>query len=299
MPFAIDSCSNLHWMNSLRKRTHVNVREVREKPTIIYEDHRFLVSVLWYAKHVANVLDSPPLLVTFDRHDDAKAPISSVINTLASYRTTPPTERELFSFVEWELSGMDDDWLIAAMELGIVGDVINIGAEDPGNLDGFETTYADRQGVKHSIWQLPHLHSAFGYQGSLSDTHRKGELQPLWSALGWKRERSGWFFEQAAAETTRIVLDFDLDCFAGELSGHLMAWPFDVIHRRLTLASSYEDTCGWSAKAFLDGLEDRVAFRTIALESPYCGGFGESVSILYALDDVLWNSEIQACRSEL
>lgn len=284
-------------MIELKHRTNINVLQVSDKPVIIYEDHRVLTAVLWHAKHKAKEpVGIPPLLVTFDRHDDAKVPTTSAMAQLKKFRTNPPNERDLFSFVEWELSVLDDDWLLAAMELGVVGDVINIGAEETPNLNGFETVYTDQQQTKHRIWQIPHIHSALGHQGALSDTHQE-QFQPLWDALGWApipgpRDLN----EQSGA--AKIVLDFDLDCFAGELSGHTLAWPFDLIHERMNKRSSIDRTRGWSAKTLLGELEPRILFRTIALESPYCGGFHHSTSILAALDEILWDGEILRRYSE-
>jgi len=289
----MDSARYDDCMFALAQRCHVNVHSVRDKPLVVYEDHRFLLFVLWHAMHRAEArLPSPPLLITFDRHDDAKPPSTSAMGALRTLRQQA-TERDVLACTEWELSTLDDDWLLAAMELGVVGDVINVGAEETPNLDGFVTTHTDHLGQDHRIWQIPHLHSCLAYQGDLSDHARRNDLGSLWSALGWQ---PGSGFDSDPHDLPPIILDFDLDCFADDMSNHLMAWPPELMLQRLRKASTYDLTRGWSAQGFLDALEDRIKFRTVALESGFCGGLSQSSQILDVLDQALWDSELRERR---
>lgn len=290
---------NLGEMHRLSQRSHVNVHQAADRPLVVYEDHRFLVYVLWHALRVSKAFTEPPLLIFFDRHDDAKCPSQSALTELRGLRAGSPSEPEVLSCVEWSLSTLDDDWLLAAMELGVVADAICIGAERDDNLDGFLTTYSDGTGAQHRIWSIPLIWDALGYQGALSDTARRNELQDLWDALQWNPQPYPGGWPRCDGETKQgapIVLDFDLDCFAGELAGHLTAWPSELLIARLSAPSECDTTKGWTAKSFLEQIDARVELRTVALESPYCGGLEASLQILSVLDYALWGESLRKSR---
>jgi hypothetical protein len=272
----------------LGHRANILYYDILGKPLLVYEDHRTTTFVLWHAMHVAHKLEAPPLLLYFDRHDDAKQPQS--LDVIRQLRQEPGSKEKVHEFVEWGLSVLDDDWLIAAMELGLVGDAINIGADDTPNLPQFETIHTDHLGVEHRIWALPHLWHAFDYQQPLSDTAREAEFRGIWDALRWEPGRHPPFATHEGAPP--VVLDFDLDFLAGHFAERIMAWPSDTIHAAFTRMSTYDRTEGWSAARFLEAIEPRVAFRTVARESDHCGGTEESQSVLAALDAVLWYGEL-------
>lgn len=309
-------------MSRLSHRANYDVFSVREKPLVLYEDHRSLVFVLWHALHAAKVIDRAPLLIYFDGHDDAKPVTGTALARVRELRAGAPTAREIFDFVEWELSPLDDDWLIAAMELGLVGDAICIGASCTPNLESeadldaeavesarriremFSGTtaqdephrilppragelcakYVDHRGNTHRIWLLPHLWKALATRGALEDAFRADYFGSLWEALDWDPGNS-WF--KGTKGLAPVVLDVDLDCFAISAEGETFAWPARFFRR-----FSKQSATGRSALDFLAGLEHRVAFRTVARESPYCGGTAESENILASLDQVLWGGEL-------
>ncbi|MBX3233566.1 MAG: hypothetical protein KIT84_11220 [Labilithrix sp.] len=309
-------------MSRLSHRANYDVHTVREKPLVLYEDHRSLFFVLWYALHAAKVIERAPLLIYFDGHDDAKPVSGKALARLRELRAGAPTAREVFDFVEWELSPLDDDWLLAAMELGLVGDAICVGASCTPNLDSHAdldpeavesarrmrelfsgakgkdephrvlpgrgeelcARYEDHGGDSHRIWLLPHLWKALATRGALEDAVRASYFGSLWDALDWDPS-SGWF--KGTTGLTPIVLDVDLDCFAISAEGGTFAWPPRFFKRFTERSDS-----GQTALDFLAGLEHRVAFRTVARESPYCGGTADSENILASLDHVLWNGEL-------
>lgn len=269
---------------SLTHRTNIHVYQSENKPIVLYEDHRSLVFVLWYALNKAKTYTKPPMLIYFDGHDDAKQPSIAAMRAAEEVRKGA-SEKDVFSFVEWELGGLDDDWLIAAMEIGVVGDALLVGCEDASNLQGFLSIHTDHRGDTHRIWHIHNLWDALEYQGALTDVVRKSEFQDLWTALGW--EPRGWF----NSNETNLVLDFDLDCFAGEFAGCTLPWPHDVLINSFQRQSRQLNN-GMSAQRFLRTLCDRSPFVTIARESPYCGGTAHSQQILETLDQILWDGDL-------
>lgn len=273
-------------MQRLSHRANFHTYSVDGKPVVLYEDHRSLVFVLWHALHTAKVLTAPPMLVYFDQHDDAKAPSSAAMLAAQTLRKSS-TEKDILSFVEWDLGVLDDDWLFGAMELGVVGDAVLVGCEDAGNLGRFDSTYVDHTGISHRIWHLDHLWDALENKGSLTDQCRRSELSPLWDALGWNPQ--GYF----ATEAVNLVLDFDLDCFAGRFAGCTLPWPPDIFANSFA-RRSVELNGRISAQEFLLALRDQSPFVTIARESPFCGGTAHSQQILETLDQILWGGELFA-----
>lgn len=277
----------------LSHRAHLQERKVYGKPLILYEDHRALTYVLWHANRTG-LLSAPPLLVMFDRHDDCKAPSPRALQRAAELRQSG-TERAVHEFVEWDLSPLDDDWVRASFELGILSHVILIGAEHHSNTEARRTTFTDSGGSEHIVWRIGHLWDALDHRGDLSDFARHAELQELWRALEWPPRG---YREEPPDQTTSdtpIVLDFDLDCFSGTIGDHHMAWPPELIHACFNRRPR-GGLQGSSALEFLEHIESRVKLRTIARESQCCGGTRESQGILETLDAVLWHGELFAIR---
>ena len=272
-------------LSELEHRTHIIHKEHDEKHVLLYEDHRTLAFVLWVARHELGLLKGPVTLVMFDYHDDARTPVSAMAQ-IKKFRANPPTEREFHSFVEWDLGPIDDDWLLASMELDLVGDVLLFGAQKTSNLDqtSNETIHKDHTGQEHRIWECGHLWGALSRNGCLvePDVSAAAPFQDLRRAIGWDA-RSGFVGE--VDEAPEVVLDFDLDCFTGPLGGRTYAWPHLLEEFRTVHVSHGR---AHSAERFLRSLAERVSFTTIARESPYCGGTSESQAILATVCEVLW-----------
>lgn len=273
-------------MNDLMHRANIDVQEVFGKPLVVYEDHRSLVFVLWHALKVEKIFSEPPVLFYFDAHDDGKTPSDSALKSIERFVSSGGQDpRELYDIIEWELSPLDDDWLIAAFELGLVSDAVSVGVHH----DTFQTfphNITDHRGVSHQVWKLSHLWYELDYQGNLSDLVRGQQLDPLWDILHWKP-----CGDTIYSGDPRLVLDMDLDCFSTVVDGALVPWPELLLRERFERRQT-EGCKGLSAKDFLRWLEPQVAFRTIAKESPYCGGMQASQRILNALDKILWNSKL-------
>ncbi|MEZ4453005.1 MAG: hypothetical protein R3B09_26330 [Nannocystaceae bacterium] len=275
-------------MKELNFRTNIQCFEMAQKPVVLYEDHRSILFALWHAKWVAELLTKPHTLVTFDLHDDLRTPSSDVRKKALNFRNGGD-EREFYSFVEWEVGALDDDWVIIAMDLGLVGDVINVGAgdEEGGNLADPFVSIPDisETETSHRVWKLDHLWNALAARGALRDIARRDTLEPLWKTIGWDPEKL--IFENNVS----IILDFDLDCFSikGPDDCCRIAWPPEIM---IDLFERESD-CGLSSTQFIRRLRDESTIVTIAKESPYCGGTWQSEVILDTLSRILFDDRLR------
>lgn len=260
------------------------------KSVIVYEDHRYLLNILDHARRCGKVPQgSGVTLVMFDGHDDARETCVPK-KRLKAIRRKWPSQKSFWSFVEWELSPNDDDWVIVGMELGLIENVVLIGAHVTHNIEAMTATldhgeYIDASGGRHFVANMTHLWAGLGHQGWLVDTARSNVLEPIWRILGWNLRT----FDPDSAPAP-LVLDFCLDCFAykGPTDRPARPWqpedffqPFETRYGRRT------------ARELLRTLASISPFIGICRESPYCGGFGGSDTILGYLDALLFDGKIR------
>lgn len=111
---------------------------------VIYDDHRFILPVLWCARK-EGLIDNLPTLMTWDYHFDNNIDHASIDNAPQALSVDQSVE-EVFDFAD-KLQGDDDTWLTAAMEGGLVGDAI-YGFLPSTDGDGFRAMgsgYRDRR----------------------------------------------------------------------------------------------------------------------------------------------------------
>ncbi len=182
------------------------------------------------------------LLVTLDRHLDLVPP--------ASPKEIPDASaglRALDEYARWELDVRNYDHILAAMECGLVGDLIVIARARPrGAWEG--STYTDRRGQVHRIVVAPHI-------DRLSDGYGTREASP----------------ESKEAETllstgAPVLLDVDLDCFTTPSDAdptEIVPWTRELIRRHLLPAGS---------ERFWDVVLSRTIALTFAREPAHSGG---------------------------
>lgn len=277
-------------MNELGNRKNILYSTFCEKPVLVYEDHRTLLLVLRHAidKNVINK-GTPPNLFCFDRHDDGRDLSEDVMKQVRKYRKDAPTLREFSSFVEWDLSPLDDDWLKVALELGFINDVILVGTQDGNNFTNFNNNYEDHTGLSHRVWRMGYIWNELEYQGKLADTAIHS-YSCLWNALGWTIENGE--FDFLSTRERDVLVDFDLDCFTVSIDGNLLAWPEDLIINCMKRKTEYLPTRKWSAQRFIKELIFNSPFTTIARESECMANSYESQLILMALDELYWNNDM-------
>lgn len=251
---------------------------------LVYEDHRTILTVLAFAKELGSIA-FPVNLVYHDLHDDCFSPSPSAMKIIRDFQKTWPGLREFWSFVEWDLGREDHDWLIAGMELGLIGDAILIGGEEVREIENREPTHTDSLGRAHHLFSVGHVYSGLGHHGWLTDFAAPERFRRCWSALGWNGRR----FEGDLPAP--LVVDFDLDCFTIAAPGaRRIAWPLEIMEE-LFRTSGAPDT-HYDARSFLRWLMSRAAFVTICRESRYCGGSKQAQRVLEQLDRLIFNSEI-------
>ena len=252
-------------LRELSQRTHVQHCVVQEQEVLVYEDHRMLVNVLAFAQQQDIFRNGPPTLLCFDLHDDCAIP-TACLPRLHDWRHHPPTPRDLWSFVEWELSGLDNDWLIAAFELGLIGNATMVGCQFTEHVESINGLYRDCMGCDHSVCIVNHL----------------------WECIP-RNDFSWQFSNDAQSGNPSLVVDFDLDCFTQMTRAGPIPWTkseFRRFGRRMP-----RDRV--TVRQYLSELIRRSEFVTIARESTFCGGLAKSDLILQNIDEMFFSGGIR------
>lgn len=192
----------------------------------VFEEHR--LALLCWAKTFSG--GEPATLLTLDRHFDLVVP-----------KAMPPplgADGSLEPLEAWLRTGADRrnvDHIIAAMELGLIADVVAVARSRPdGCLTG--NSYVDRRGITHHIYTAPTL------------------------------ERLPREAKEALAQAPRTALDIDLDCFTSLSDADptsVVPWPTELIRQHLLPQDS---------EPFWQAALSRCEALTLAREPNHCGG---------------------------
>lgn len=240
---------------------------------VIYDDHRWILNVLFYLNKLGEHLD----LIYFDAHDDA-APCekkSTLLKKIGVADLKDATEKQFGAFVDYDQRVDDGGWLTTAMELDLIGDALNIGNRHSDNIVGMNGSYSSEDGIAHSVFMMSeNLEYEFGVRGQLGDTCREEECRKLRDFFGIEHFLGRY---DSVVPAKPYVLDFDLDFF--------------------TMSFEDEGTHGWTKKIlfkhfpdysmhnkFLWDLIRNAQVITICREPDYCGSLGDSNQILQMLD---------------
>lgn len=266
-----------------RKRTNVEVKEYDDTPILLYEDHRVTLNVLKYGFEKGFFAD-PPNLICFDYHDDFLVP-SCGMKRMKSFYSNSPNERDFHDFVEFELSGSDDDWIITGLEFQLINDVILIGVEDDHNLPD-NNEYIDHLGNKHGVYSISHICNAIDNRGQLGDLSRQTEFKDVRDCIQFN---SNGDLNFNSGNVYPFILDIDLDCFSTDIWQIRKAVPYQILSNYF---GKYISHAHRNSKTFFNELFKRSQVMTIAKESGCCGGFNESQKILSYLNDILFHNEL-------
>lgn len=248
----------------LRDTDGLQQESVLGKEVYLHEDHRWLLPIVVDAQE-RGLLPRPCTLVMFDAHHDALVPHAlEEIRRVAKHGVTVA---ETIRLCKDHLAKMDDDWVIAGMELGIFDNAVVFGVH---NCNGDPMFHTDGDGRDHLIWATYSLPGeAMEYQGDLSDHAKRKQLQPLWNALSWNMSNGKFQFQEGAPN---ILLNFDLDCFSGSIREVSVSWPDRLFENQLLKESTYPTTAGWTGKVFVEKLVERAGIIAICREAECCGG---------------------------
>ncbi len=266
------------------------VGEVKFDKCICYmhENHRWCLPIAFAAQQQTS-LPRPCTLVMFDAHDDCKIP--DQLAHISESRRIRNSLNDLIDLCREKLDIRNCDWIIAGMELGLIGDVVVYGVRDPGSRSEFQRTgYEDTDGAIHRIKFQWFPGGDLQYHGDLSDRARQCTLKELWDILDWRLMPDGVF--KFGDQSDPIWLNIDLDCFKIEWWDHNLPWPDEVFQKEFEVPSDYQCTHGWSGKAFFQELVKKAGLITIAREPRCCDGDTKSDIILTKLNRFLFDNKL-------
>lgn len=255
-------------------RANVMTRQtVDGQMVVIYDDHRWLLNVLYIAnKHIER-----PNLITFDAHDDAAqcAKKSELLKQIGVEDLKKATAKQFGAFVDYNQREDDGGWLCTAMELNLIDKVVNIGNRYCINIEQMNGKYVSEDGIEHSVFELSQdLGYELGDRGKLGDSYREEECRELRELFG-----IGSFYNSIFRLDIiePYILDFDLDFFTLSCDDeHSHGWTERVLNRHFPVNSKQD--------RFLRLLISNAHIITICREPNYCGSIGDSNRILSLLD---------------
>lgn len=268
----VDTHPTITSLTGLSMFTGIEHYSYGDKDILVFDDHRTSLGVIYEASKLGMFGEQIPNLVTFDYHEDCcdAGKQSELLKKIGVENLMDATSRQFWSFVEFDLSKVDDDWIAAAQELNLVKDVTIIGNEANHNVDNNEVI-VDESGNQHRRFSIPHLSFSLGNRGCLGDSMLK---EPYYQTIRDTFQFKNGRFENASVYP--YVLDIDLDCFTGEIREKTMRWPEQFFFN--------EFMGNHKTRRFITALIERASFVTISREPGCCGGMGESNKILQYID---------------
>lgn len=217
--------------------TTLSVAGQRGPRTVYLFDPHRLALPCWALTLEEAGVEGPATLVTLDRHFDLVVP--------RDVQAIPPRSaglRALDEHARWSLDVRNYDHIVAAMEAGLIGDVVAIARARPrGSLE--VEVYRDRHGREHRV-------------------HRRATVAR--ASEGWDLE--GDPVRELLARDGPLLLDLDLDCFTSPSDADpttILPWPPELIRDFLV---------GAETKSFWDAVLPRALSLTFAREPHHCGG---------------------------
>ncbi|MEO8086224.1 MAG: hypothetical protein ABI763_05370 [Bacteroidota bacterium] len=272
--------------SEIGNRANILHKYVSSKEVVIYEDHRTILNVLHKLKE-ANKIDSSLNLIMFDAHDDfcnlrpnALSKIKGLLKGL--------TDKKLSSFVEFELNGLDDDWVKAGMELGLIGDCILFNSTESSIR--LKEEYETKDFGKKKFFNLGEVWSTMGSRGCLGDIVRSDEYKELWESLDWEYSNDNIF--DFKKERKKYVFDIDLDCFTTKIFEKTVAIPQRILNQKFKELRRSDTNYYTNSLQFVKRLIEDAELVTICMESDYCGGIREAQDIFNSVDLLFFDGEL-------
>ena len=266
-------------ISGLSNHTNIEVYLFQNKYIILYDDHRSILNVLFEAKRLG-LFGTTPNIIFFDRHEDACNPNINANDLLERWgvdKIEKVSSQDFWSFVEFDLSGLDDDWLLAGMELGLISHAVVIGQYENHNIRDMKNMFESSNGIHHKLFDISHLDWSIGSRGCLGDNViKEGYYENVRNIFEYNQPPYGRYDKFSREVTVPFVLDFDLDCFTTECDNKTYAWPEDIFKKKYV----YNE----DVQYFMHRLINRSTIITICREPACCGGLGESNKILGYLD---------------
>lgn len=270
---------------NISHRSNINKKITTSADVIIYEDHRTILNVLFHVS-MLNQLTEPLDIVMFDYHDDFCHPSESALLKIDEFLKNPSAE-ELLKIVEFDLKFLDDDWVKAGMELGLIGNVFLFNAERC-NI-GIREEYVTNKFGSHYMYNMGNVWEAISFEGKLNDITKSEINKDLWNDLGWELKGGKFNFKK---KRKKFILDIDLDCFSTHKLNKTIAIPKKVIVPMLT-NSIYSDYHHYkSPLEFILQLKKDSEFVTMCFENGCCGGYRQAFKIFNMVDELFFDGQL-------
>ena len=114
--------------------------------------------------------------MVFDHHQDALELRCG--DKLRRIRADGCTTSRRLELCDKHLRALNDDWIWAAMELGLVDNAVVFGVEDRDSLTPY-VSFNDHVGKGHQIFFLGFVRDGLDHKGTLSDLARHDEFAPI------------------------------------------------------------------------------------------------------------------------
>ena len=256
------------FIQTIQRHPYYKVYWMGEKPIIVYEDHRFVVPILWLARQ-RGLIDSDVNMVRFDAHMDA---IDFDESHLGDFQKLEGFGA-VFDFCHDHLKREDDDWVTFALHQKLFDQVLTFCDGD----DGDNPRYAER------MFRIKRLDGILDVGGEFSDVSLRDEYGEMWDVAGWN-------FPHGLNDAP-VLLDFDCDYFAHLWRGLPYSWADEFFEIEFCSRKSSEpQVSSWSNLLFARKIVEKAPFVTICLESEFCGGLQHSRRILQKLNTYLFDA---------
>lgn len=269
----------------ISSRANVLSKITNHGQTLIYEDHRTILTVLFALQKQLDKT-GPIDIVMFDKHDDFMDPSPEALEKIAEF-IKKPSLAKLYTLVEFDLNGIDDDWVKAGMELGLIGNVFLFNAE-VSQIDFVKEYQTLRFGIK-KMYNIGAVWDALDGRGYLSDLHRLNLLDKLWEDFGWTFEDAKFHFKN---DRNPYILDIDLDCFTCNVYCKTVAIASEILEQKLYEGISSTHHSYYDSVSFVKKLAEDSCVNTICFESNYCGGIRQAHQIFNKIDELFFDSEL-------
>jgi len=276
-------------LNELSKRANINLKRTYYSDVVIYEDHRTILNVLYFLKQKGDV-NFPINLFMFDAHDDGVHTNDDQKKIIKGFIESDPTLEEFWMFTEFKLRSLDDDWVKAGMELGLINNCFLFNLTKSNiRMECVEKYQTESFGIKKT-YNMGNVWDALSIRGCLEDKIKEDEFSELWEDIGWIWNQKSRRFE--FVPTHDFILDIDLDCFSTEILDKTMAIPFELLHEKFTKFLNPDKHDFSTAKIFFERLMKDSKLVTLCFENGCCGGFNEAFKIFNNVDEILFDGEL-------
>lgn len=268
----------------LSKHANIETYVFDDKYIVLYDDHRSILNVLFEAKRL-DLYKKTPNLIFFDRHDDACNPniySKELFEKWKINKIEQVSSRDFWTFVEFDLNELDDDWLLAGMELGLINHAVVIGQTENTNIQSINNKYVSSNGDEHKLYDISHLNWSIGNRGCLGDNViKESYYDDVRNIFEYNQPPYGRYDKFSQEVSNPFILDFDLDCFTTECENRIFAWPEEIFKEKYVKNDN--------VYSFMHRLLKRASIITVCREPSCCGGIGESNKILWYLDNYFFD----------